>query len=87
MCFIMAIALNSLLEWFTIYFHWLPYVLRNKYHTFLKVLNRLQRTTVISSLPYMLLYALPYIFSKIRTYLYLFQRITPRYRQIFKKEL
>lgn len=87
MCFTMAIALNSLLEWFTIYFHWLPYVLRNKCHTFLKVLNRLQRTTDISSLPYMLLYALPYIFSKIRTYLYLFQRVTPRYRQIFKKEL
>ena len=53
------------------------------YHSFMKVLYRFQRTTIISTLLHWLLYALLHIFSEISTYLYDFQRVITRYHQIF----
>ena len=57
------------------------------YHTFMGVFYRFQRTTIISSLMYRLLYALLCIFSEISTYLHDFQRVTKRYDHFFSKRI
>ena len=55
------------------------------YHTFMGVSYCLQSTIIISLLLHWLLSTLLFIFSKISTYFYDFQRVTTRYHQIFKK--
>ena len=55
------------------------------YHTFMRVLCRLQFTAIISSVLYRSLHALQYIFSEISTYFYDFQRVTMGYHQTLKQ--
>lgn len=55
------------------------------YHTFMRVLYRLQLPTIIISILNRSLHALQYIFSEISTYFYYFQRVTMSYYQTLKQ--
>ena len=69
-------ALNTFLERIAI--HVLHTCYHSCYHTFMGLLHHFQCTSIISSLPDLLLYALS-------TYLYHFQRITMPYHHVLKK--